>query len=206
MTYTLYSRTGTGGFIVEAALAKAGADFEVVEIDTSKGEQNSSEYLAINPMGQVPALRAPDGAVLTESAAMVIHLANVFPDQGLAPKPATSAHAAFLRWMFFMAINLYEGDVRYYYTDRYTTDPQGLEGVKEAAAAHMSKSFAIVEEALGKTPYLCGEALSIGDVYLSMLMNWCPVDNSTAGLARVKQAVLDDPVYGPIWRAHGFKV
>ncbi len=205
MSYTLYSRTGTGGFIVEAALAKAGAEFAVVEIDTSKGEQNSPEYLAINPMGQIPALRAPDGAVLTESAAIVIHLANVFPDQGLAPKPATSDHAAFLRWMFFMAINLYEGDVRYYYTDRYTTDPDGLEGVKAAAAAHMSKSFAIVEEALEKTPYLCGDDLSIGDVYLAMLMNWCPVDSSAPGLQRVKQAVIADAVYGPVWRAHGFK-
>ena len=205
MSYTLYSRTGTGGFIVEAALAKAEAPFDVVEIDTSKGEQNSPEFVAINPMRQVPALVAPDGAVLTESAAIAIHLSHVFPEKGLAPKPASTGHAAFLRWMFFMAINLYEGDLRYYYTDRYTTDPGGAEGVQQAAANHMSKSFAIVEEALGKTPFLPGEALSIADVYLSMLMNWCPVDGSAPGLQRVKAAVLADPVYGKVWRAHSFK-
>src|SRR5262245_41093535 len=122
MTYTLYSHDGSGGFAVEAALVKAGAPYKLVTVDTRKGEQSRPEYAAINPMRQVPALVLRDGTVMTESAAIVVHFADLFPDKGLAPKPATPAHARFLRWMVFMAANLYEGDLRYFYPDRYTTD------------------------------------------------------------------------------------
>src|SRR5262245_60630365 len=82
MTYTLYSHDGSGGFAVEAALVKAGAPYETVTVDTAKGEQNRPEFVAINPMRQVPTLKMPDGSVMTESAAIVVHLADAFPEQG----------------------------------------------------------------------------------------------------------------------------
>lgn len=205
MTYTLYSHDGSGGFAVEAALAKVGAAYKTVVIDTAKGEQNRPDFVAINPMRQVPALALPDGTVMTESVAMVIHLANTFPDKGLAPKPATSAHARFLRWMLFMACNLYEGDLRYFYPDRYTTGPAGIDGVKTAAAAHMKKSFALVEDALAQGPYLCGPALTLADVYLAMLTAWSPEPIASPRLKSVAAAVAADPVFGPLWVRHGFQ-
>jgi len=203
MTYTLYSHDGSGGFAVEAALVKAGAAHKVIVVDTAKGEQNRPEFVAINPMRQVPALILPDGTVMTESAAIVVHLANAFPDQGLAPKPATPAHARFLRWMFFMAANLYEGDLRYFYADRYTTDPAGIAGVKSAGAAHMKKSFAIVEEALSQGPFLCGADLTMADVYLAMLTAWSPEPIASRRLQAVSQAVAADPQIAPLWLRHG---
>lgn len=205
MTYTLYSHDGSGGFAVEAALAKAGAAYKTVVIDTAKGEQNRPDFVAINPMRQVPALALPDGTVMTESAAMVIHLANVFPDKGLAPKPATSAHARFLRWMLFMACNLYEGDLRYFYPDRYTADAAGTDAVKAAAVAHMKKSFALVEAALAPDPFLCGPTPTIADVYLAMLTVWSPDPITTPRLKAVAAAVAADPVFGPLWVRHGFQ-
>jgi glutathione S-transferase len=205
MTYTLYSHDGSGGFAVEAALVKAGAPYELVAVDTGKGEQNRPEFVAINPMRQVPALVLPDGTVMTESAAIVVHLANAFPDKGLAPKPATAAHARFLRWMFFMAANLYEGDLRYFYSERYTTDPAGADGVKSAGAAHMKKSFAIVEEALSQGPYLCGPDLTMADVYLAMLTDWSPDPITAPRLLALRKAVAADPAIAPLWRRHGFK-
>ncbi len=204
MTYTLYSHDGSGGFAVEAALVKAGAGHKVIVIDTAKGEQNRPDFVAVNPMRQVPALTLPDGTVMTESAAIVVYLANAFPDKGLAPRPATPAHARFLRWMFFMAANLYEGDLRYFYADRYTTDPAGVAGVKSAGAAHMKKSFAIVEEALSPGPYLCGPDLTMADVYLAMLTAWSPEPIASHRLQAVSQAVAADPLIGPLWLRHGF--
>ena len=204
MTYTLYSHDGSGGFAVEAALVKAGAGHKVIVIDTAKGEQNRPDFVAVNPMRQVPALTLPDGTVMTESAAIVVHLANAFPDKGLAPRPATPAHARFLRWMFFMAANLYEGDLRYFYADRYTTDPAGVAGVKSAGAAHMKKSFAIVVEALSPGPYLCGPDLTMADVYLAMLTAWSPEPIASHRLQAVSQAVAADPLIGPLWLRHGF--
>ncbi|MGE0119219.1 MAG: glutathione S-transferase family protein [Dongiaceae bacterium] len=205
MTYTLYSSDGSGGFAVEVALVKAGAPYKLVAVDTGKGEQGTPEYVAINPMRQVPAMTLPDGTVMTESAAMVVHLAHAFPDKGLAPKPATPAHARFLRWMFFMAANLYEADLRYFYSDRYTTDPAGIEGVKAAGAAHMKKCFAILEEALAQGPFLCGPERTMADVYLAMLMDWSPDPVAAPRLAAIRTSVLADPQIAPLWRRHGFK-
>jgi glutathione S-transferase len=204
MTYRLYSHDGSGGFAVEAALVKAGAPFELVVVDTAKGEQNRPEFVALNPMRQVPVLVLPDGTLMTESAAIVIHLADAFPDKGLAPAPATPAHARFLRWMLFMAANLYEGDLRYYYPDRYTADPAGVDGVKRAGAAHMKKSFAVLEDALAPGPFLCGPALTMADVYLAMLMAWSPDPIASPRLQTVRAAVAADPEIAPLWRRHGY--
>jgi len=204
MTYTLYSHDGSGGFAVEAALVKAGAPHKVIVVDTGKGDQNRPEYVAINPMRQVPALTLPDGTLMTESAGIVVHLAAAFPDKALAPRPGTSAHARFLRWMFFMAANLYEGDLRYFYAERYTTDPAGAAGVKSAGAAHMKMSFAVVEEALSSGPFLCGPALTMADVYLAMLTAWSPEPITSRRLQAVIQAVAADPQIAPLWLRHGF--
>jgi glutathione S-transferase len=205
MSYTLYSHDGSGGFAVEAALVKAAAPHKVVVVDTGKGEQDRPEFVAINPMRQVPTLVLPDGTVMTESAAIVVHLANAFPDKGLAPKPATPAHARFLRWMFFMAANLYEGDLRYFYPDRYTTDPAGVPGVKDAGAAYMKKCFAIADEALAQGPFLCGATPTMADVYLAMLAEWSPEPIAAPRILAVKTAVAADPVIAPLWLRHGFK-
>ena len=205
MAYTLYSYDGSGAFAVEAALVKAGAPYEVVAIDTAKGEQNNPEFVAINPMRQVPALKMPDGSVMTESAAIVIHLAGAFPDKGLAPKPGTPAHVQFLRWMLFMAANLYEADLRYFYSERYTTDPAGVPAVKAAGAAHMKKSFAVLDEVLASHPFLCGPAMTMADVYLAMLLDWSPEPITSPRLQAITRAVSSDPKIAPIWKRHGFK-
>jgi glutathione S-transferase len=204
MTYTLYSNKGSGGFAVEAALAKAGAAHKTVAIDYDKGEQQSAAYAAINPMQQVPAMMLPDGTLMTESAAMVIHVAHAFPDKGLAPIAGTSAHGSFLRWMLFMAVNLYEADLRYFYPERYTSDtsPAGRDAVKNAGAAHMARSFAIIEGSLD--PFLTGPSLSIADAYLAMLSKWSPMPLESPRFRGLRAAVAADKDYGPVWERHGF--
>jgi len=197
VTFTLYTNKGSGGFVVEAALAQAAAPFTLVTVDYGNNEQNSPAYARINPMRQVPALVLPDGTLMTESAAIVMHIANAFPGKGLAPKPGTSAHAKFLRWMLFMAVNLYETDLRYFYPERYTADRSGIDGVKAAAEARLTHCFALIEAALD--PWLAGEEFSIADVYLAMLVNWWPKPAASAKLTALTARVATDPVYQPIW-------
>jgi glutathione S-transferase len=203
VVYILYGNKGSGSFPVEAALVKAGVEHTLIELDISKGDQEQASFGAINPMRQVPALRLPDGTVMTESAAMVIHLAAAHPEAGLAPTPGTSAHARFLRWLVFMAANVYEGDLRYFYSERYTTESVGVPGVKAAAARHMAKSFAIIDQGLADGPFLAGRAMSIADVYLAVLMTWSPEPLTAPRLLAVQKAVTADPVYGNVWRKHG---
>lgn len=201
MTITLYTRKDTGGLVVEAALAKAAAPHQLIQIDTERGEQNAPDFVRINPMRQIPAIVFPDGTLMTESAAIVMHLADLFPAKGLAPAPATPARARFLRWMLYMATNLYEPDLRYFYPERYTSDPAGAVGIKSAAVSHMARCFAVIEAALD--PFVAGRELSIADAYLAMLMGWSPEPLKSAKLKAVLTAVTTDSDYGPVWARHG---
>lgn len=201
MSFTLYTRKDTGGLVVEAALAKSGAPHTCIQIDTERGEQNSADFVRINPMRQIPAIVLPDGAMMTESAAIVMHLAGLYPHKGLAPARGTPAHAKFLRWMLFMATNIYEADLRYFYAERYTSEADGTGGVKTAAVAHMAKCFAIIETALD--PWVAGSDYSIADAYLAMLIGWSPEPVTGAKLKSVLAAVKADKDYGPVWKRHG---
>ncbi|MDF1750681.1 MAG: glutathione S-transferase family protein [Alphaproteobacteria bacterium] len=202
MSYTLYSHKGSGGFIVEAALTLAGADFTVVEIDTRSGEQFSDEFRAINPWKQVPALQLPDGSIITESAAMTIHLASALPDAKLAPTPGTVEHAAFLRWIVFMTINIYESDLRVYYPARYTDEMKGREGVKRAGLDHFMRGLKTMEDLLESGPYILGEMFSIADIYLAMVYTWYPEESDLPRLQKLKEYVAKHPVIGPVWQRH----
>ena len=205
MSYTLYGNKGSGSFAVEAALALSGAAYDLIEIDTRSEEQLGPAFSALNPMRQVPALRLPDGTTMTESAAIVIHDAAAHPEKGLAPSAGTSAHAHFLRAMVFMSVNLYEGDLRYFYPERYTANAAGVAGVKAAGAAHMKKSFAVIEAMIGDRPYLCGDAFSVADPYLAMLTEWSPAPIAVARIGAIVAAVKAHPTIAPLWRKHGFK-
>lgn len=200
MSFKLYTRKSTGGMVVEAALAKAGVAFEAIEVDTKAAGFPSPGFLAVNPMAQVPALILPDGSLMTESAAIVLHLADLYPQAGLAPPAGTLAHAQFLRWVLFMATNIYEADLRYFYPERYTTEPAGAAGIKAAAAARMQRCFGVIEPALA--PWLAGEMFSIADVYLAMLVSWAPGPVASAKLTALCAKVAADPIYGPIWARH----
>jgi len=93
VSYTLYNRPGSGGFVVEAALTLADAPVELIELDSKVGTPWPESFRATNPWGQVPTLILPDGATMTETSAILILLALRFPDRRLAPPPGTPAHA-----------------------------------------------------------------------------------------------------------------
>ena len=112
MSYTLYNRPGSGGFVVEAALTLAETPFQLIELDSKAGTTLPDSFRETNPWGQLPTLILPDGSTMTETAAMLIHIAAAFPEKNLAPPPGTPAHAAFLRWTVFAGINVYEARPR----------------------------------------------------------------------------------------------
>ncbi len=170
--YKLYTRPGSGGFVVEAALALAGATFE--QIDVPKKDAPDPAFLAISPLNQVPVLTLPDGHSLTESAAICILLAELHPQAGLAPEAGSAARADFLRWMAFMSSVLYPAILRLYYAYRYTSDGEGTRAVKQAALAEMDRGFAILDRALAGRDWLAGDTLSLADIYLVMLVAWHP--------------------------------
>lgn len=202
MPYTLYSHDGSGGAAIEIGLAMSGADYDVVTINTKTNDHLTDAFTQVNPWRQVPALVLPDGTVMTESAAMAIHLADAFPEAGIAPRPGTPAHATFLRWIVFMTVNVYEGDLRYYYPDRYTTDPDGREAVMAAGVNHMRRGFEELEKALTPGPCFMGQDLGIADAYLCMLRDWFLAPMETPAMTRLEAILRAHPLAGPIWARH----
>ena len=170
--YTLYGSPGSGSASVEAALVEIGTPFENFAIITKNGDHLEPTFSAINPRQQVPALRLPDGSVMTEGAAMMLHLADAFPEARLAPPPGSSARAQHDRWLIFMAVNVYEGELRKNYADRYSSDPNGAEAVQRAADTYVKRHYDILESAMGKGPYFFGDQYTMLDIYIWMLVFW----------------------------------
>jgi glutathione S-transferase len=202
MTYRLYNRVGSGGFAAEAALALAGASYELVELDSEAGTQLPESFRDINPWGQVPALVLPDGSVMTETAAILIHLAACFPDKGFAPNPGTPAHAGFLRWTIFASVNIYEAVLRQSYPFRYTSDPNALDATHDAAVAHMGEALAVLEKAINPGPFLLGETMNLADIYIAMLFIWFSGEIDAPNLTRLTDRVRRHSTVAPIWRRH----
>ena len=109
--YTVYSRPGSGGFVIEAALELAGQPYTVTNIARGKA---APEFLKISPLGQVPVLILPDESRLTESAAICLVLAERHPEAGLTPPPGAAERQEFLRWMMFMSSWLYPVLMRWF--------------------------------------------------------------------------------------------
>ncbi len=170
--YKLYGTKMTGTCAVKAALTEAGAPFEEVEITTSKKQHLTEEYRQINPRQQVPSLMLPDGSIMTEGPAMLLHIADAHPEVRLAPTLGTPERAQHDRWLIFFAVNVYEGELRKMFGERYTTDTNGKRGVEEAAKAYVDRHYSIFEEALGDGPYFFGDDLSMLDIYVWMLSQW----------------------------------
>jgi len=169
--YKLYGREGSGSFAVQVALEEIGVPFERIWI--AKEPAAVARFREINPTGKVPALALPDGTLMFESAAILVHLSLVHPDAGLAPPPGTSEHALFLQWMTFMSANAYEAALRMYYSDRYST--RGVldaEPIREQGSRDFLAHLELISRSL--KPHVLGARYSIADVYLYMLASWYP--------------------------------
>ncbi|MER9449892.1 glutathione S-transferase family protein [Mesorhizobium sp. M0254] len=202
--YRLYTRPGSGGFVVEAALALANVRFD--QIDVPKKDPPDQAFLDISPLNQVPVLTLPNGQSITESSAICILLAERHPEAGLAPAAGSPDRADFLRWMAFMSSALYPAILRLYYAHRYTTDADGKKAVKQAAIAEMDRGFAVVDAALEDRDWLVGDAMSLADIYLVMLVAWHPdVDNARSdwpNIERLWSALREHPLMKRLNTAH----
>ena len=138
---------------------------------------------------------------MTETSAILVHLALCFPDKHLAPPPGTSAHAAFLRWTTFANVNLYEAVLRRGYPFRFTDDPEGHEALRSAANRRMGEGLALIDAHV-EGSFLLGAEMTVADIYIAMLFAWHRGGIEAPCLARIAEAVRGHPVVGPIWRRH----
>jgi glutathione S-transferase len=170
---TLYGATGAGSVAPQALLTHLQVPFELRLIDFDANEDQSEAFLAINPRGQIPVLVLEDNSVLTESLAIMLHVADCHPSAGLSPATGSTERAQLYRWMSFISTNVYEGLLRVLYPDMYTTSSD-LASVVESADQYLLAAFTIINQSLSQASHLVGGRTGITDIYLAMLLTWYP--------------------------------
>ena len=158
-----YTNPMSRGRIARWMLEETGAAYSTHIIEYG-AQIKSADYLAINPMGKVPAIRHGD-TVVTECAAICAYLADAFPEAGLAPP--FDARGAYYRWLFFAA-----GPFEAATADRMlgvvpTTEQEGMLGYGNAQTV-----VAALEHALANGDYIAGERFSAADVYVGSHIQW----------------------------------
>ena len=106
-SYTLLGQAGWGSALVEAALTLADLPFAFEVVEPRGGAAEREKLLRYNPLGEVPTLILPDGKVMTESAAIMLHLADLAPGAGLVPLVPGERRSEFLRWLVFLVAAIY---------------------------------------------------------------------------------------------------
>jgi GST-like protein len=103
----IFGAVGSGSVPIEATLTLLGIPYEMIEAVTWENEAARKLVETVNPLRQVPAVVLPTGEVLTESAAILIHLADLHPQGRMAPAPSDPRRAQYLRWMVYVSAAIY---------------------------------------------------------------------------------------------------
>jgi GST-like protein len=201
--HKLYARPGWGSVLAEAQLAWYGLDYEIEELDDLFASAAAREKLApLNPLAQVPTLVLPDGQVMTESAAITLHLAYVTGSSDLVPAAGEAERPKFLRWLVFLVANVYP-------TFTYADDPARFVSVAAAQqpfadsiAVYRQRLWAQVEANVG-SPWFLGDRLSALDIYLAVMTRWEPrrawfAENRPA-LHAIALRADDEPKLASVW-------
>jgi glutathione S-transferase len=174
--------------MTRALLEELGAQYEPCVLDFRNSEQLSPDYLAINPMGKVPAIRH-DGVVVTETVAIFIYLADLYREAGLAPALDDSDRGTYLRWLVFYAA-CFEPAI-------------GDKAQKREPAPRMQSAYAdyattvkAIADALAPGPWLLGERFSAADVLWGSALRWVTgfgMVETTPAIAGYIQRVMSRP-------------
>ncbi|MEO8896721.1 MAG: glutathione S-transferase family protein [Rhizomicrobium sp.] len=205
MTYRLYGDLGSGAFSAEAALSEVGAPYEFELISLERGEQKAPEFLSLNPSGKIPALRLPEGEIVTESLAILLTLADHFPQSGLLPAQAAPARANAYRWLAFMASEIYPFVEIADYPTRFVPAGDAADGLKTVAVGRIRERLLLIERVLAG-PYLLAGGFSLLDIYAAMFSRWSiGADWRRTNLPRLTAlaaAVSKRPTIAPVWERH----
>ena len=183
--YLIYGAPGSVSGIVEAACAELGLDYEVRDLDARAGEHLGAEYARLNPHRKMPtlvvetrgveesALAGREAAalrpeVITESVAILLSLDERHPEARLLPPPGSRERAQALRWMLFLATELYPLVEWVDYPERLSAETAPR--VRQRAETLIRERWRLLEEAIAG-PYLVG-AFSATDLYITKFAVW----------------------------------
>lgn len=178
---TLYYAHPSRAAMTRLLLEELGAPYDLVTLDLKAGDQMKPEYLAVNPMGKVPAIRHR-GAVVTETAAIFIYLADAFAKAGLAPALDEAARGPYLRWIVFYAAAFEPAMVDR--ARKLDPGPRPMSPYGDLASVERA-----VEAMLTPGPYILGDRFSAADVLWGAALSWMTAFGMAPASERVKDYI-----------------
>ena len=171
---TLYNSPASTAMVVHAALEEIGCEYTNVWVDIDLPlSQRDPAFQALTPHGQLPVLVDDDGTVVFEGAAIVLHLADRFPESKLAPAIGEPNRGDFLKWMVYMTNTLQIAMQIYFMPYKFTTASVGHDEISEQGIERLHRSWQFIDSACAENgPYLLGNRFSACDLYLQMLSIW----------------------------------
>ena len=171
--YTLFGTQGSGSAAIEIALDAAKAPYRLVRASSWESDSALDELKKVNPLAQIPTLQCPDGSVLTESAAIIIHLGLAFPASGLLPSDLAGRSQA-IRGLVFIAANCYCAISILDYPERWLADidDAARERLVRGTRARLHRHWEIFADQFPARPYLGGEAPNGLDILAATVSKW----------------------------------
>lgn len=201
----LYFARGTCALAPHLALSEAGAEFETVRLDFAANEQRSPGYLKINPKGRVPALQT-DRGILTETPAVLLYIAQRYPEAELAPLDDPFALAEVQSFNNYLCATVHVAHAHGGRGARWTDDADAIAAMKAKVPQTMSECFSLIENDMVRGPWVMGDRFTICDPYLYTIARWLQRDgvdiNDFPKVARHFQAVAQRPASQAVLPLH----
>jgi GST-like protein len=195
--YVVHGKKGTGSVPVEAALHLLNEPYEVVE------RAPGDDYPAGNPMQQVPVLILPNGELMTESAAILIYLADTHPASRLSPAVRDPRRPAFLRWMIYVSAQIYALVWARDDPGRLATDEAHKALIMERTRERIAYCWRAMDAQVNPGRYILGDELSVLDLYVTVESCWGPhrarFYEEAPKMAEVVRRVDQDPRLVELW-------
>lgn len=176
--YVVYGQKGSGSVAVEATLLLLGEPYELIQPAPSQnpraGDISEKEMAQVNPMQQLPVLVLPNGELMTESAAILIYLADSHPAARLSPRLDDPRRPAFLRWMSFVSAQIYALVWARDDPSRLAADKAQEALIMERTAERIAYCWRVMDAQIRPGRYLLGDELLVLDLYVTLESHWGP--------------------------------
>lgn len=173
----LYGDVGSGSATTELTLAEIGAPVEIRDVSLDKEAQRGDDYRSVNAQRKLPTLLTADGEVLTESSAILLTLNERHPDCGLLPAADHPGRAQGIRWLMFVATELYPLIEIIDYPERFQPEGQSMtndrrESIREHVRTLWKQRWSIVERSVSGDGWFLGSGFSLLDIYVAVVSRW----------------------------------
>jgi glutathione S-transferase len=172
---TLYYAPHTCALASHIALEDAGADYELKRVDFAKTEQQSPDYLKVNPKGRVPAMVTPRG-ILTETPALLVYIAQSFPQAALAPLDDPFAFAELQSFNSYLCSTLHVAHAHRMRGYRWADDEASFADMRRTVPRSVGACYDLIERDMLKGPWVMGDRYTVADADLFTVAQWLEDD------------------------------